>query len=138
MIIKKQQGFTLVEILIALSIFAVMSVIISSVLFTVFKTRSRVNEHADRLSELQFAVILMQRDFEQAILRSITDENGTPLPGLMGDSTHIEFTRTGYTNPLYQEQRSSLQRVAYYINMDKLMRKNWPSLDRTSQTGVSE
>lgn len=130
----KSRGFTLIELLIALAIFALMAVIISSVLYTVFQARGRVSEHSDRLAQVQFAIIIMQRDFEQSILRHINNENNFTVPALLGDEKHIEFTRAGYINPLFQEQRSSMQRVAYSINQSRLFRESWEALDRTNES----
>lgn len=131
---KNSPGFTLIELLIALAIFAIMAMIISSVLYTVFQARDRVNQHSDRLAQLQFAIVLMQRDFEQISMRKITDENNYTSGALLGDETQLEFTRAGFINPLFQEQRSTLQRVAYSVKDNNLYRQSWQSLDRKNDT----
>ena len=49
------KGFTLIEILIALTVFAILATITSSTLYYAFNTRTRVNEQSERLSTLQLA-----------------------------------------------------------------------------------
>ena len=41
----------------------------------------------------------------------------------------VSFTRTGWRNPANQA-RSTLQRVAYQLDEDKLLRIYWPHIDR--------
>ncbi len=128
-------GFTLLELVIALAIFAIMSTIAYSGLNNVLTARERTDAQAKQLVRLQLAFTYMARDITQTVNRGIRDEYGETQAALVGrdlDGYLIELTRTGWRNPIPQEQRprSSLQRVAYRIEDNKLIRATWLVLDR--------
>lgn len=123
------QGFTLLEILIALTVFAILATITSTALYHIFHTRSRVNLQADRLNELQMAVSLLSRDTQQVVYRPIRSTEMRLQPAFTGQKNSMEMTRAGYTNPGALEKRSSLERVALLCEGDQLLRRSWPVLD---------
>lgn len=126
-------GFTLLEILIALLIFTIVSVIMTQALHTVFTSQSRTEERAAALARLQIAMLLISRDIEQTINRPVSNAAGVS-EGLIGSTHALTFTHTGFTNPLAAEQRSTLQRVRYQLSDGNLVRLTWPVLDQTTST----
>jgi len=130
---KSRQGFTLIELVVALAIFAVVSALVYGGLRSVLDTRNRAEEQATRLAALQTAFVLMARDIEQAAARRIRDDAGGPLPAMRGATSSgnsaLEFTRAGWNNPAGRA-RSTLQRVAYSVRDGKLLRLTWAMLDR--------
>ena len=112
---QKNRGFTLIEVLIALAVFSVMSVIAYGGLRTLLDARSGTERAAERLKELQMAVMLIQQDMEHMAKRSIRGEYGEKEPafatGESGDYL-IAFTRGGSIN-LRRKRRSGLYRVGY-------------------------
>ena len=127
-------GFTLLEMLIALGVFAVIGVMSSQILSGIVDLSETVRERADRLAELQRAMFIVGRDIEQLTRRPVRDAFGDPTAAVMiGDSPMIEFTRRGWQNPLHSP-RTELQRVAYTVEEDTLVRLFWPVLDRGPDT----
>ncbi|MEQ6340862.1 MAG: type II secretion system minor pseudopilin GspJ [Gammaproteobacteria bacterium] len=130
---KARQGFTLIELVVALAIFAVVSALVYGGLRSVLDTRNRVEEQAARLAGLQTAFVLMARDAEQATARRIRDDAGGPQPAMRGATSNgngaLEFTRTGWNNPAGRA-RSTLQRAGYLVRDGKLLRVAWTMLDR--------
>lgn len=128
---QPQRGFTLLELLIALGIFGIMSVMAYGGLAAVIDTREQVSQAMDRLAQMQRAVHRIQSDVESAQQRPIRDEFGDLRPALLWDSSEfaLELTRGGWRNPL-KLPRSSLERVAYFLNEDRLVRRSWRVLDR--------
>ncbi len=126
------RGFTLLELLVALAIFGLLSVMSYSGLRTVLEQQSRAQESVDRLAELQKVYLLVQRDVEQAMPRIVRGEYGDELVAFGGDTT-LQLTRGGWRNPL-DRPRSSLRRVAYAIENDKLTRYTWSVLDRAQDS----
>lgn len=132
----RQQGFTLLEIMIALFIFAIMGTIIAVGLRTVVNDQAATNRVSDRLAQMQLAISVLTRDLTQITNRNITDELGATQLAMVttSDTSVLEFTRGGYVNPLWLQQRSTLQRVRYVLNGNQLERQSWRSLDRTNST----
>ena len=133
---KPVLGFTLVEILIAMAIFAVISVITYTTLTSAINISNHTSEVAQRLADIQRVLMLMERDLVQMAPRPVLDEYGEEQPAfLISDlSTEgFEFTRSGYQNPA-RLNRSLLKRVAYEIRNEQLYRKTWQVLDRATQT----
>lgn len=129
MIMHKKNGFTLIEILVALSIFAVLATITSSSLYYAFNTRQRVNEQANQLNQLQLAISILEQDTTQMIARGIRGNEMRLFPTIIGQSQYLEFTRDGAINPESIEKRSTLKRIALVCIDDKLVRRTWSVLD---------
>lgn len=122
-------GFTLLEILIALSIFAILATITSSSLYYAFTTRTKVNLQADRLNELQLAVSIIQQDVSQIINRATRGNEMRLFPVILGQPEYMEFTRDGIANPKGIDKRSTLKRVAFTCQEGALIRRTWQTLD---------
>lgn len=132
------RGFTLLEILIALAIFAIVAVSSALVLRSVLETSHHLKVSDQRLTEVMTAVTIMRRDITQMLVRPVKDTSGGLLPALLTPNrTQFEFTRAGYTNPLQMSARSTLQRVAYSLKQQTLYRTTWPVLDRAPHTKPS-
>ncbi|MEJ6684004.1 MAG: type II secretion system minor pseudopilin GspJ [SAR86 cluster bacterium] len=131
-------GFTLLEVLVAMSIFSVIGLGASQMLRSMIQTHDRTQARIESFSGVTQALLLMERDLTQIVDRPIRDEYGEPLPSLMVASGRypLEFTRTGWNNPL-NLPRSSLQRVAYDLLEDgQLVRHFWLVLDRAEDSSV--
>lgn len=135
---KSQTGFTLLEILIALAVFAVIAVITSSSLFTAFNTRSKVNMQADRLNQMQLGMSLIQRDLQQVIAREVRGDEMRMFPILVGLPGYLEFTRDGLINPGSLQKRSTLKRLALICNKDTLTRRSWLTLDTPKRASYQD
>ena len=129
----KQQGFTLLELLIASIIFALMAVMAYGGLANVLDSSEISKSALLRLKQLQQTVSILDRDFTQIMRRPIRDEYGNEQAALTtGNNVDnlIELTRGGQSSPPAL-LRSSLVRVAYRFDEDKLIRLRWPQLDRS-------
>jgi len=131
---KRAQGFTLIEMLVAVFLLAVLGGSGFTMLFQMNKTRSVVISQADRLTELQRTFYWMNEDFSQAVDRPVRSASNDQIPAfsfdLQGESL-ISITRSGWTNPAREVSpaRSDIQRVAYSLDEDKLIRSYWYHLD---------
>ena len=77
-----QQGFTLLELLVALSIFSVLSVMAYGGLQTVISTKQATDKSAERISEIQLVMMRISNDLRQAVTRKMRDEYGDFLPAM--------------------------------------------------------
>jgi general secretion pathway protein J len=135
---KKNTGFTLVEVLIALFIFAIIASLMLTGLHAVLRSKKALDTHYAQLAELQLALTLMQRDFTQIVPRPITNSSGVLEPPLLGTVAVVNFTRAGVSNPLAVENRSTLQRITYQIQNGQLIRISAGQLDQLPNTGKSQ
>lgn len=124
------RGFTLLELLVALAVFAVVAVMAYGGLQGMLDAREHTRQSALRLGELQFAVSLFADDLRQSVPRGVRDAYGDPLPALAGERDGIELTRAGHANPV-EARRASIQRVRWGVESGALARWSWPVLDRT-------
>ena len=131
---RRAAGFTLLEVLIAVAIFAVVGVMAYGGLQAVLTQQTIARDNADRFRELQFAVQQISRDLLQLNPRPVREPLGDGYrPALYSDPRSevlLEFTRGGWTNPLGQA-RAAVQRVAYAVEDDVLLRRHWFVPDQT-------
>lgn len=132
----RQVGFTLLELMIAILLFSMISLAAYKLFESVSRAQQVSESVLDRLDIMQRAEIVIEKDLFQAISRPVRNASGEKLPSLKSPADAgilIEFTRAGWRNPLW-EIRSNLQRVAYAREGDELVRYYWPMLDRTPET----
>ena len=128
---NKTLGFTLVEILVALLVFAVVGLLSSRLLSQSIDNQNNLQDRGQRLAEIHRAMRVLQRDIVQLSRRKIRDAQGEELPALIvSDQGAIEFSRVGWRNPLRQP-RSEVQRVGYRWQDEKIIRGYWLTLDRS-------
>ena len=125
----RSSGFTLLEMIVAVAIFAVMAAIAYTGLNQTIKVGNQVSESNLRLSELQFALSYFSRDWLQVSSRKVRNQYGDEENNIIIADNSVSFTRGGWTNIL-QRKRSNLQRVQYLLVDNKLVRRHWLSLDQ--------
>lgn len=80
----RMRGFTLVELLVAVAIFAVIAALAYGGLDSVIHQRTRTREVMHRLRTLQLAITIMTDDLSQIEPRPVRDPlGGAPLPALV-------------------------------------------------------
>ncbi len=134
---RAQRGFTLVELLVAMAIVAVIGVMALGGLNRVINQQTIAREHAERWQAIQLAMRLVVQDLSQLQPRATREELGESYqPSLLADPSAqfaLEFSRGGWANP-GAFPRGTVLRVAYDWEEDKLVRWHWPVMDRTLST----
>ncbi len=128
-------GFTLIEVLIAMSIFAFLSAMTFQALEGSLRVQERVERHADSLNAFQVAWTVILHDFINLARR--------PIRGTFGDlqrafvqkdgDCEVSFTRTSGEGSIFFA-RAGLQRISYCLQDGNLYRLVWPVLDRVQVT----
>lgn len=133
------RGFTLLELLTALAIFALLSTMGYAGLQTVLQAQDRSRAQAEAFADLARAMTLLQLDLEQALQRPVRDQQGDVLDPLRGaaDQQGLELTRGGWFNPL-RAPVPTPQRVGWRVEDQRLLRFTWPVLDRAPDSSATE
>lgn len=131
----RSRGFTLLELLVALAIFAVLATTTYGGLVNIMTQRAAVEQQAERLQALQLTYRLLGRELAQISTRGIRDIHGDLQPALQlgGQQPGLEFTHGGWLNPA-ERPRAVLQRVRYVLDQDRLLRFSWQVLDRAQDS----
>lgn len=135
---RRHSGFTLIELLVAMFLLAILGTAAFQMLFQITETRDRIEAQSARLSELQRTFYWLAEDVTQITNRPVRSALDSELPSLqvnLQGSNLFELTRAGWSNPAadVSPARSNLQRVAYALEEDKLIRQYWYHLDSTNE-----
>ena len=127
-------GFTLVEVLIAMAITALISVVAYTGLSSALSGAESLRSASGRAHDINQTLALLSRDLRQVVNRPVVDEFGQVVPALMGGGMAREplsLTRAGWHNSS-AAPRSTLQRVRWWLEDERLWRGYFPALDRTA------
>jgi general secretion pathway protein J len=123
---------------------------------TTFMAKKKSHDVLDHLAELENAYLILQNDLVQIIKRPVKNFDGSFKPAIYipvddksssGEKAaqssengynRLEFTRTGNNMDLIKYPSSDLERVAYYLKDDMLVRHSWRQVDATEDTFVDK
>ena len=129
----RRAGFTLIEVMVAMFIAAIMLALGYSAINQAAKERDSLSTKQARITEIQRGMRVVAQDFAQMIARTARDNEGggNIEPAVVAtnkDNTLITFTRAGWSNPA-GVQRPAEQRVRYQFLDGSLVREHWLSVD---------
>ncbi len=139
---KRQLGFTLIEMLLSLAIFAMIGMATYSVLNTTISSKDSIENQADQLKDMQRAMLILENDFQQITQRKIRLNGESPLDNffiaepylLDSEELGFAFVRDGWTNPVMILPRSEMQAVGYRLKEGNLERLYFNYVDADSAT----
>lgn len=126
---------TLIELVIAIAITALVGVIASQMLSGMITNNQQLETHTAELAKLQRALTIIQSDLDQIALSGrqisadITTAERTNIPGLI-----LEFTRFR-ASPAAGVTADLLERVRYVIETDTLVRYSLPVAQPAQEDG---
>jgi general secretion pathway protein J len=125
----RSRGFTLIELIVAVAIFSFVALAANQVLSNVTTSSDYSERELTSLQDLQRAMLVIERDFQQIadrVPRVQNQENKLILDGgefeFESDADGIGMVRSGWHNPQLMLPRSSLQNVVYRMQENQLQR----------------
>jgi len=140
---EKQAGFTLIEVLVALFIFSILSASTLGVLTTTLKSKDAMERKSAQVQKISVTRMLLKSDLANTLPIAVTDEFGQPETvffsgGDIGDGRLLVLSRTGWDNPGGLERRSGLQAVDYILKDKVLVRRVRARFNPVTATPVFE
>lgn len=120
---RGQAGFTLVEMLVSLALFAIIASVATMLTFTATRAAAATGTRLATVSAANAAAGLLAADLAQAAARPVLADDGTLVPAFVTTESGIVLTRRGL------RVAPGLARVAWGIAPAGLVRQTWPSLD---------
>ena len=130
---RPSAGFTLIEVMVALLIFAMLALAGIGILSFSIRAQSATGAKLDDDAALNRTLSALSADLAQAVDRRTRDEQGTTLPAFAGEAGSaaapmVRLVRGGWSN-LDGAARPSEQKVAWTLDGHALERVVWPQLD---------
>ncbi len=134
-----EAGFTLVEILVALFIFSLISVGSLSAMSTSLQGKAQIEKQTDKMRQLDLARAIMVSDMSALERRAMRDELGGFETYIFegGSDVLLRFTRSGRDNPGGLAPRGDIQRVEYIFESGQLIRRARLKANPAQNTGYN-
>lgn len=136
---SRDSGFTLIEVLIAVTIFAVMSALAYRGLASILNSRERVAQENQKWRGVSTFFARLEADLANAVARDIRNSNNLVEHAFVGNVTfnketegQLMFTRMGL--PGTSGTLAAPQRLGYRIKEGTIEELVWPVLDQGPRT----
>lgn len=126
---QRNNGFTLLELLISITILSIMTGIYVVQLSQASEANERMQKRSDELKSLQVFFNRLSQDLEHIVERPVRGEIDTK-PAILGVDGRLELTRSAWPNPMLLIQRSSIKRIGYEFREGGVYRQIWGYLDQ--------
>ena len=118
---NKSLGFTLVEVLVAMVIFAILATLSTYAMQKLLQSYAKVNTNQQEWNQLDKVIHELDNNLKHFVRRPITSQDKRQFPVFIGQPDYIEWT--------YASHADKLKHAALLCKDQQLIRRNWPVLD---------
>ena len=132
---KAKTGFTLVEVLVAIVIMALIAVVTGQIFHSATRSSESTEAALKRLAAVDRIWVLLENDVRNAIPQTVLPIYGDPIPAVFveeSDDYWLTIMRAGLANPLHQP-RTEIVRVGYRLEDGAVWRDTWYDPRKTDQ-----
>jgi len=128
----KQQGFTLIELIIALTIFSIISVMAYQSLHHFLSSEQYLSEKSKQWQQLLQGVLVLERDIEQAIPREFRINQNETRQTLTSNQDEVILDITVLRSRSIFNEETLPIRVQYHLDKQTLQRWVWIPADQAN------
>lgn len=136
--VLNRRGFTLVEMVVAIAIFAIISVAIYGTVARFMETQTDLQQRSDDLARINTLFTLMERDTHNGLNRPARGAYGDVLPAFQsstaGQDEIVLFDMTMATPSYQQLDEAELTRAGWLFKDGQIIRQSWRVLDRAQDS----
>ena len=125
--IASQRGFTLIEMIVAVTVLVTMSALAAATITAAMRSDEVAQDNQEEMRRLDRTWLTLENDLRHALGYELSSYDQTRLPAMLADDSEdyqLTFLRGGNSNRLYA-YRSELMRVAYKFDEQELIRFSW-------------
>jgi len=138
---KRLLGFTLIELMVATVLFAIVGILLASAINTSLRAKDSVEETSLRFHEIRQALSRMAREISMAYLsKHVNFSDPAYFTQFKGKKDALYFSAFGHAAHQKDAKQSDQQVIAFYLGTDKegqqsLIRRQHPNLNRDVEKG---
>lgn len=127
---NKSLGFTLIEVLVALMVFAVLSTLSTYAMQKLLQSYRNIKTGHQEWIKLDKVIHEMNSDLKHFVRRPITAQDKRQFPAFIGQPDYLEWT--------YSSHAEKLKHAALVCKDQQLIRRDWPVLDPLDRKAYHE
>lgn len=127
---NKSQGFTLIEVLVALMIFAVLGTLSSYAMQKLLQSYAHIKSDHKQWVKLDKVIYDINDHLKHFVRRPITAQDGRQFPAIIGQPDYLEWS--------YASHAEIIKRQALLCKNQQLIRRDWVVLDTLNRNDYHE
>jgi general secretion pathway protein J len=131
LVMNKLKGYTLIEVMIALMVFAILATMTTGLLKRILTQYKHLQENYQSLQRSDKLIAELQYQTQFYVTHPIKTEDNRQFPAFIGQHDYCEWTYTAPPN-------HTLYRIAYLCSQGQLIQKRWLNTQNMQRNGFQQ